>query len=195
MRLRYLLAGAALAVLGAGAALADYTIKDSAGTTRTIFAFVCQTTKICPGHVLIKSDGTEINPAAAAQLPAALSGSGNLTVALQETNIAGSTPALLNALGTTVTTAKASAGRLVYLHCWNPNATIAYVQVFDISGSVTLGTSTPKLSMAVPPTNSTGFVLPLQGIAFANAIKVAATSTATGSTTPGTALDCNAAVL
>lgn len=195
MRLRYLLAGAALAVAGVSAALADYTIKDSNATTRTIFAFVCQTTKICPAHVLIKSDGTEINPAAAGQLPAALTGSGNLAVALQETNIAGSTPVLLNALGTSVTTVKASAGRLVYLHCWNPNAAAAYVQVFDISGSVTLGTSTPKLSMAVPPTNSNGFVLPLQGIAFANAIKAAATSTATGSTTPGTALDCNAATL
>lgn len=41
-------------------ALADYTIKDSGGTTRTILAFVCATTKICPAHVLIKSDGTEI---------------------------------------------------------------------------------------------------------------------------------------
>jgi len=41
-------------------ALADYTIKDSGGTTQTILSFVCASTKICPAHVLIKSDGTEI---------------------------------------------------------------------------------------------------------------------------------------
>lgn len=41
-------------------AFADYTIKDSGSTTRTILAFVCVSTKICPAQVLIKSDGTEI---------------------------------------------------------------------------------------------------------------------------------------
>jgi hypothetical protein len=41
-------------------AVADYTIKDSGGVTRTVKAFVCETTKICPASVPIKSDGTEI---------------------------------------------------------------------------------------------------------------------------------------
>jgi hypothetical protein len=51
---------AAALALFATAAIADYTIKDGAGATQTILSFVCQTTKICPAHVLIKSDGTEI---------------------------------------------------------------------------------------------------------------------------------------
>lgn len=41
------------------AARADYIIKDGGGTTQTIFAFVCQTVKICPAHVLTDSTGTE----------------------------------------------------------------------------------------------------------------------------------------
>lgn len=48
-----------LALFGT-AAVADYTIKDGGGSTQTVLAFVCATTKICPAHVLIKSDGTEI---------------------------------------------------------------------------------------------------------------------------------------
>lgn len=46
-------------------ALADYTILDSTSTTRTIKAFVCETTKVCPAHVLINSSGTEVGTAAA----------------------------------------------------------------------------------------------------------------------------------
>lgn len=51
---------AALGVFYAGIALADLDVKDAAGTTRKIFNFVCQTTKLCNATVLIKSDGTEI---------------------------------------------------------------------------------------------------------------------------------------
>jgi hypothetical protein len=51
--------------LGGGLAVADYTVKDAGSTTRTIFAFVCVTTKICPAHVTIKSDGTEVGTSSA----------------------------------------------------------------------------------------------------------------------------------
>jgi hypothetical protein len=43
-----------------GIAIADLSVKDGAGVTRTIKNFVCETTKLCNATVLIKSDGTEI---------------------------------------------------------------------------------------------------------------------------------------
>lgn len=49
----------ALALLTVGAA-ADLSVKDGGGTTRTIFNYVCFTTKLCNATVLIKSDGTEV---------------------------------------------------------------------------------------------------------------------------------------
>jgi hypothetical protein len=194
MKLRHLLViGAGVAALTCGAAWADYAIKDGNGLPGTIFAFVCQTTKICPAHVLVDSFGNELHPAVTTQLPPALTTAGNLKVALTENTLPGWTPKMLNALSNSAVTIKSAAGSLAYVHCYNPNGTVAYLQLFDTSGAVTLGTTTPVLSMAIPQTNSTGYTLALAGVAFANAIKAAATSTATGSTAPGTALDCNVA--
>lgn len=53
-----LLAAAGLSI--AGSALADLSILDGGGASRTIKNFVCETTKLCNATVLIKSDGTEI---------------------------------------------------------------------------------------------------------------------------------------
>lgn len=39
---------------------ADFTGKDASAVTQTWFDFTCFTTKRCPAHVIIKSDGTEI---------------------------------------------------------------------------------------------------------------------------------------
>lgn len=47
-------------LLAASPALADYAVKDGNGALTTILAFVCQSTKVCPAHVLINSSGTEI---------------------------------------------------------------------------------------------------------------------------------------
>ncbi len=102
----------------------------------------------------------------------------------------GWTPFLDNAQSTTVTTVKGGAGELGAYHCLNPNSAPAYVQVFDTSGTVTLGTTIPVLSLGLPASDG-GNLEWTMGIHFANAIKVAATTTATGSTAPGTAVDCN----
>ena len=68
------------------------------------------------------------------------------------------------------------------------------MQIFDaVAGSVTPGTNAAVQSLGIPPTNSSGFTLSLQGLQFLSAITVAATTTATGGTAPGTPLDCNAA--
>ena len=106
----------------------------------------------------------------------------------------GWTPKLLNALSTTVVSIKSSAGQLGMLQCYNPNSTQAYIQIFNIaSGSVSLGSSTPLQSIPIGPTNTGGFTLSLVGLQFSTAISVAATTTATGSSAPSTAIDCNAA--
>lgn len=101
-----------------------------------------------------------------------------------------STPVLANALSTTVKTVAASAAQLTFYHCSNPNTSAIYVQVFDISGTVTLGTSTPAISLRFPGTDGTANLSQVN-LTFANAIKVAATTTATGSSAPSTAVDCN----
>lgn len=55
---------AALAALTITAS-ADLSVKDGSGATQTVFNFVCFTTKLCNGTVLINSSGTEISPATA----------------------------------------------------------------------------------------------------------------------------------
>lgn len=99
-----------------------------------------------------------------------------------------------NALLTnTATAVKTSAGNLYGVNFVNTGAAVAYVQVFDLAtGSVTLGTTVPKLSFWVPAGGSweekfTGEAK----ISFASAITVAATTTATGSTAPGTGILAN----
>lgn len=62
MRARNFVIAASFAALIAGVitAAADYTVKDSTGATKTIFAFVCATTKICPASVPIDSTGADM---------------------------------------------------------------------------------------------------------------------------------------
>jgi hypothetical protein len=102
----------------------------------------------------------------------------------------GWTPFLDNGQSTTVTTVKGSAGELGAYHCVNPNAAVSYVQIFDTASTVTLGTTTPVLSLGLPASDG-GNIEWGMGVHFANGIKVAVTTTATGSTAPGTAVDCN----
>lgn len=103
----------------------------------------------------------------------------------------GWTPKLLNGLTTTIVQLKATAGQLGMLQCYNPNSAQIYVQVLD-SASPTLGTTAPVLSIPIAPGATGGVALSLVGAQFNNAIEVAATTTATGSTAPTTAIDCNA---
>jgi hypothetical protein len=102
----------------------------------------------------------------------------------------GWTPFLDAAQSTTVVTVKSSAGELGAYHCLNPNASAAYVQIFDTAGAVTVGTTTPVLSLGLPASDGGNLEWGM-GVHFANAIKVAATTTATGSTATSTAVDCN----
>lgn len=106
----------------------------------------------------------------------------------------GWTPLLANAQGNTPKSIKTSGGVLGMLQCYNPNATPIYVQTYDIaSGSVTVGTSTPNLSIPIAATSTGGFALANPGIKFLTAMSMAVTTSATGGTGPGTGADCNVA--
>lgn len=106
----------------------------------------------------------------------------------------GWTPKLLNGLTTTVTAVRTSnSGQIGTIYCYNPNASVAYIQLFDVAtaAAVTLGTTVPVQSLGIPGTLSSGTGPAPVGIVFTNGLQVAVTTTATGSTAPGSAMDCD----
>jgi hypothetical protein len=129
-------------------------------------------------------------PSNGQQEPLQLDAAANLKVTILPGTTNGWTPILENGLSTTVQTVKGSAGELGAYYCWNPNGAVAYIQIFDTGGTVTLGSTAPKWSIGIPPTSAANLEL-ANGMNFASAIKVAATTTATGSSAPSTGIDCN----
>jgi len=106
----------------------------------------------------------------------------------------GASATLQGTLSNSAQAIKASAGSLYYLQCYNPNGAVEYVQVFNVAAaSVSLGVTTPTMSIGVPATSSGGFSMTAVPIAFGTAISWAATTTYNGSTAPGSGLVCNAA--
>lgn len=104
------------------------------------------------------------------------------------------TPVLLNSLGGTVTSVKSNGpARLAYVYCYNSQSSVSYIQIFDAatSGAVTLGSTTPKLSLGIPATSASGLGPAEIGIQFQNGIQVASTSSATGAS--AASQDCNVA--
>jgi len=83
---------------------------------------------------------------------------------------------------------KASAGTFGGYMIYNPNSSAAYIQIFDVaSASVTLGSTTPTYVITIPATAGANLEM-TNGINHATAITLAATTSATGSTAPSTAL-------
>jgi hypothetical protein len=92
------------------------------------------------------------------------------------------------ALTNTVVAVKASVGQLGGYMFYNPNALAIYIQMFNVvSGSVTIGTTTPTYVIALPPNGAANIEF-ANGIAHSTAISAAATTTATGAAAPTTAL-------
>ncbi len=84
---------------------------------------------------------------------------------------------------------KASAGKFGGYYIYNPNATAAYVMVYDIAAaSVTVGTSTPKLVFCIPAGGGANLEI-MAGIPFGTALSCAAATTGAGNTAPTTALE------
>ena len=142
--------------------------------------------------VSLQANQTVSNVMLESSLPSGTNTIGSVSASLGTTN--GWTPKLLNALSTSVTSIKTSAGQLAMLQCYNPNSSPVYAQVFNVaSGSVTLGSTTPTISIPISATATGGWALSNPGLNFSTAISIAITTTATGSTAPSTAADCNAA--
>jgi len=136
-----------------------------------------------------KVDGSAVTqPTSLASLPALAAGTNtigdvNLTAAAR----GGYSIYFANALKATVQTVSSSAGKFAGCTLINTDSAPVYLQCFDTTGTVTLGTTTP--TFVIPfPANSTaanGIADRLTfdvGVTLSNGLKVAATTTATGST-------------
>lgn len=94
-----------------------------------------------------------------------------------------------------VATVKSSAGIITHLSCFNVLATPVYVKLYDVSGSITLGTTAATYEYMCPGnTGGAGFVasLPLS-IAFVNSIKYAVTNAI--SLTDNTGITANSVIV
>ena len=100
------------------------------------------------------------------------------------------TPYFDGSVAGAIETINGAPGYLYALEVQNPNATAAYLQIFD-HASPTLGTTAPVQSFLIPASGAMdkAFAIPL---AFTNAIKYAATTTATGAVGPVAGLILNA---
>lgn len=84
---------------------------------------------------------------------------------------------------------KTGPGHLGGWHIWNDSAAVHYVHFYDATTTaVTVGTSTPKMTLGIPATGGACVMLP-QGIEFETAITAACT-TAVGGTGNPAANDC-----
>lgn len=122
--------------------------------------------------------------------PRGVSGAANTN--LTPTASGGWTPYFANAITTTVAPT-AAAGKFGGYMLINLNATPAYLQVFDTTGAVTLGTTPPTFVIPIPAnaTAANGLAANLElanGIKITNGIKCAATTTSNGATPVSTGL-------
>jgi hypothetical protein len=98
-----------------------------------------------------------------------------------------------SSIGATVTNIGTAntAGAVNGWYIYNPNNSVAYVQFFNLqASSVTLGTTAPYYSIGVPALSAAN-LLTSTGILHSTAISIAATTTRSGSTGPGTTVDVN----
>lgn len=86
----------------------------------------------------------------------------------------------------TAATVKTGHTQLGTIIAYNPDSAVTYLQLFD-STSPTVGTTAPDEVIGVPPLSTV--VVPDDGVNYTNALKLAATTTATGSSAPTTGLD------
>jgi len=116
---------------------------------------------------------------------------GNLrgTVSTAVATTGGMTRFRNTALSNTATAVKASAGNLYYYHVYNSNAADAFLQLYNVAqGSVTVGTTTPDLTLAIPAGGVLDGSFDGAPFSFSTAITIAATTTITGGSAPSTGL-------
>lgn len=154
-------------------------IMDSTGNTRNISAK--DSSSVFHQRQLIEFNDTT---------PTVASASTPLPVAVVPSTDGGASVSFDSAADETVHTIKASAGKLLGISIANYDNAPRFAQIYDVSGTVTVGTTTPTLVLPIPAGSGAAFTGQFSqffgdgGIAFANAIKIAITTTATGATGP-----------
>ena len=106
----------------------------------------------------------------------------------------GSAPKLQSALTNTVVSLKGSGpASLDALHCYNAGASVAFLQIFDAptSGSVTLGSTVPQLSIGIPAASSSSISVVPSGTALYSGLQVAATDLPADASAPASPITCN----
>ena len=95
-------------------------------------------------------------------------------------------------LTNSVVAVKSTGGTLALVHCYNPAATEIVLQFFNAApANVLLGTTVPYAIVPISPGGAGGWSLSPLSVGFSTAISVAATTTSSGSTAPGTLPDCD----
>lgn len=97
---------------------------------------------------------------------------------------------LVSAASTNATSLKASAGQIGYIICFNVNAAIRYLKLYNKASSPTVGTDTPVHTIGIPggSTAGAGISAPIPiGIEFSTGIAFALTTEATDAGTTGVA--------
>jgi hypothetical protein len=179
------------------------TIRDAAGNERganvtASNALLVDLSATAANATAIKVDNSAVTQPVSGTVAATQSG----TWTVQPGNTANTTAWLMKLVPksvssqtalTTTATVTSAAGTYVGGSYINLNSAPAYLQVFDTTGAVTLGTTVPTFVQPIPANataaNGAAFVFDVPGgIGITNGIKVAATTTATGATTVTTAL-------
>lgn len=93
-------------------------------------------------------------------------------------------------LSNTIQTAFASSGPVLGYNCFNSNVYTVYVQLFDATSGVVVGTTVPVRTIPVAAGSPTGLQAPSPPFAVNNGLQVAATTASGGSTAPASAISC-----
>lgn len=104
-----------------------------------------------------------------------------------------------NNMLTAINKLKDGPGQLFKLYCYNPNSSVAYIQVFNLTPTsvqqwLSTGLNTQgglPNSYAIPGTTAAGFVMNPIPDQYTKAISAISTLTSTGVLPPSTGLDCN----
>jgi len=111
------------------------------------------------------------------------------TGALQITNVGNSvtlTTFFNSSVTATPTAVKTSSGKLHKFYIYNTTASVVFLQIFDLAtGSVTLGTTPPKQSYAIPASGIFEDFFQYSDL-FSTAITIAITTTVNGAVAPAT---------
>ncbi len=108
------------------------------------------------------------------------------------TGATGATMSFTAAQSSTKAAINTNAGNLYGYHLYNVTSATVYLQLFNLaSASVTVGSTTPNMVIAVPAFGWADSPTTGPGIGFTTALTIAATTTATGSGNPGTGLMTN----